>query len=86
FYVSFAGNVTYPTSAALRELVQLVPDDRLLVETDAPFLAPQPVRGRMNEPGYVTHTAAALAEYRGVPLDVLAEQTTRNAKRLFALP
>ena len=84
--VSFAGNVTFPNAAALRALVPLVPDDRLLLETDAPFLAPQPVRGLPNEPAYVAHTAAVLAELRGVSLEALGALTSRNARRLFSLP
>lgn len=83
-HVSFAGNVTFPNAAALRALVPLVPEDRLLVETDAPFLAPQPVRGRTNEPAYVAHTAAALAALRGVSVDALGQATSRNARALFS--
>ena len=86
FHVSFAGNVTFPKAEALRELVPLVPDDRLLVETDAPFLAPQPVRGQPNEPAYVAHTAAQLARLRGTNVERLGDLTTRNARRLFGLP
>ena len=62
-----------------------VPADRLLVETDCPYLAPVPVRGKRNEPAYVAHTAALLAEVRGVPADELAAQATRNARALFAV-
>ena len=65
YYVSFAGNVTYPKAAALRDAARQVPTDRILFETDCPFLAPQPVRGRPNEPAYVVHTADALADVRG---------------------
>jgi len=83
FYISFAGNVTFPNAHALRALVPLVPDDRLLIETDAPFLAPQPVRGKPNEPAYIVHTAAALAQLRGVDVGTLGQLTSRNAKRLF---
>ena len=85
-HVSFAGNVTFPNAKALRALVPLVPDDRLLLETDAPFLAPQPVRGQPNEPAYVAHTAACVAELRGVSPDSLGALTSRNARRLFGLP
>ncbi|MBI3320120.1 MAG: TatD family hydrolase [Candidatus Omnitrophica bacterium] len=84
--ISFAGNVTFPNAAALRALVPLVPDDRLLMETDAPFLAPQPVRGKPNEPAYVAHTASCLAQLRGVSLEALGTLTSRNARRLFRLP
>ncbi len=85
-HISFAGNVTFPNAGALRELVPLVPEDRLLLETDAPFLAPQPVRGQPNEPAHVAHTAAAVASLRGVSVEALAALTTANARRLFGLP
>jgi TatD DNase family protein len=86
YYVSFAGNVTYPKAPELREAASAVRDDRLLVETDSPYLAPQPVRGRPNEPANVVHTLAALAEVRGVTLSQLAEQTEANATAAFGLP
>ncbi len=86
WWISFAGNVTFPNAKALQALVTLVPDDRLVVETDAPFLAPQPVRGRANEPSYVLHTVEALAQLRGRSLDELAALTSANARRLFGLP
>ena len=86
FHVSFAGNVTFPNAEPLRALVPLVPDDRLLVETDAPFLAPQPVRGEPNEPAHIAHTAAGLALLRGVSVETLGGSTSRNAARLFGLP
>lgn len=82
-HVSFAGNLTYPKSEELREAAALVPDDRLLVETDAPFLSPQPKRGKRNEPAYVAHTLAFAAELRGVSAEELAEQTYCNAEALF---
>ena len=75
--------MTFPNAQAVRDLVPLVPDDRLLVETDAPFLAPQPVRGQPNEPAHVRHTAACVAALRGVSLEALASLTTRNARALF---
>ncbi len=83
FYLSFAGNVTYPRSVAIHEAAAFAPADRILVETDAPFLAPIPHRGRTNEPALVTRTAAAVAEMRGVSAEALAEQTTANFHRLF---
>ena len=86
FHVSFAGNVTFPSASALRALVPLVPDERLLLETDAPFLAPQPVRGQSNEPAFLAHTAAAVAALRGITPEALAALTSRNARVLFALP
>jgi TatD DNase family protein len=84
-YVSFAGMVTYKNAGDLRAVAAQVPADRLLVETDSPYLAPVPVRGQRNEPAYVAHTAAALAAVRGVPADELAAQTTRNALALFGM-
>lgn len=85
YYVSFAGNVTYPRAEALREAAALVPDDRLLAETDSPYLAPQPVRGRPNEPMHVRHTLAALADVRGVHVDELEAQLDENATVAFGL-
>jgi TatD DNase family protein len=84
-YVSFAGMVTYKNAGDLRAVAARVPAERLLVETDSPYLAPVPVRGKRNEPAFVAHTAAALAAGRGVPADELAGQMTRNALALFAL-
>ena len=83
FHLSFAGNVTYSRSTAIREAAALAPADRLLVETDAPFLAPVPHRGRQNEPALITHTAAYLAELRGISPEQLATLTTENFNRLF---
>jgi TatD DNase family protein len=85
YYVSFAGNVTYPRADELREAARLVPPDRLLVETDAPYLAPQPVRGRRNEPAYLVHTVAAVAFARGQEERAVAEATHRNATAAFDL-
>jgi TatD DNase family protein len=85
YYVSFAGNVTYPKADDLREAARAVPDDRLLVETDSPYLSPQPVRGRPNEPANLVHTIAVLAYLRGVEASVLAAQTHENATRAFRL-
>lgn len=82
-YISFSGVVTFRKSEALREIARLVPLDRLLVETDAPFLAPDPFRGKRNEPSYVIHTAAALAVAKGVPLNELADITTDNFFRHY---
>jgi TatD DNase family protein len=86
YYVSFAGNVTYPKAEELREAARAVPADRLLVETDSPYLSPQPRRGRPNEPANVVHTAAALAEVRGADPAALAAQLDANAAAAFALP
>jgi TatD DNase family protein len=84
-YLSFAGMLTYKNAQALREVAAQVPLERLLVETDCPYLAPVPVRGKRNEPAFVAHTAACLAGLVGVSPEVLAEQTTRNARALFGL-
>ena len=86
WYVSFAGNVTYPKADELRAAAARVPADRLLAETDCPYLAPQPVRGRENEPANVVHTLAALAAARGQDADELAGQIERNAAAAFDLP
>ena len=86
YYVSFAGNVTYPKAAELREVARAVPADRLLAETDSPYLSPQPRRGRPNEPANVVHTVSVLAEARGEPEDQLAARLDENANRAFALP
>jgi TatD DNase family protein len=84
-FISFAGMVTYKTAQPLRDVAKDVPLDRLLVETDAPYLAPVPHRGKRNEPGYVAHTAACLAGVKGVPVALIDEHTTRNARALFGL-
>jgi TatD DNase family protein len=84
-HVSFAGMVTYKTGANLMAVAKEVPADRILVETDSPYLAPVPVRGKRNEPAYVAHTAAAIAAARGEPLDAFAARTTANATALFGL-
>jgi TatD DNase family protein len=83
FYLSFAGNLTYPKAQSIREAAAFAPADRILVETDAPFLAPIPFRGQRNEPAYVAHTAAALAELRGISPEELAAITTENFHCLF---
>jgi TatD DNase family protein len=86
FALSFSGSLTYPRSDVLRRVARDAPADRILVETDAPFLAPQPVRGRPNEPAYVRHTAEVLAELRGESLEETAARTRANAMRIFRLP
>jgi len=85
WYVSFAGNVTYKNAYDLRAAARAVPADRLLAETDSPYLAPQPVRGRRNEPAYVAHTYRVLAEARGVEPSALARQIDANAAAVFGL-
>jgi TatD DNase family protein len=85
-YVSFAGNATFPKAVDLRLAATQVPADRILAETDSPYLAPQPVRGRPNEPRYVVHTLAALAQARGEEPAELEAQIERNAAACFGLP
>jgi len=85
FYISLSGIVTFRNADALREVARRVPADRLLVETDSPYLAPIPYRGKPNLPQYVRDVAEFLSDLRGVDFDVLAEQTTSNFKRLFPL-
>jgi len=85
FHISFSGIVTFKTADALREAVRIVPADRLMVETDAPFLAPIPYRGRRNEPALVVLTAAVIAEVRGETLAQVATVTSANTRRLFKL-
>ncbi|HSX75652.1 MAG TPA: TatD family hydrolase [Shinella sp.] len=83
-YVSFSGILTFPKSEELREIAKTVPLERMLVETDAPYLAPKPYRGKRNEPAYVAHTAAVLAETIGVSVEEIARITTENAFRIFS--
>ena len=83
FYISFSGIVTFKNAAPLREVAAQVPIDRLLVETDSPYLAPMPYRGKTNQPAYVRQVAEQLAELRGIPFAELAKQTTRNFFTLF---
>jgi TatD DNase family protein len=86
YYVSFAGNATYPKAGRLREAVRVVPRNRILVETDSPYLSPQPVRGRRNEPAHIVHTIAALADARDEEQSRLAAATHANAAAAFRLP
>jgi TatD DNase family protein len=83
WWISFAGNVTYPRAAELAEAAERVPLDRLLVETDAPYLTPQAVRKERNRPAYVVHTARFVAERRGIPYEELDAAVEANAARLF---
>ena len=85
FHISFSGVVTYPKNDANREAAKAVPGDRLLVETDCPFLAPQGHRGRRNEPALVRRVLEVVAEVRGDDFTALAERTSANASRLFGL-
>jgi TatD DNase family protein len=86
YYVSFAGNATYPKAAALRDAAASVPAHRILVETDSPYLSPQPVRGQQNEPAHLVHTVASLAAARAEQAEVLAAQSHANAAAAFRLP
>jgi TatD DNase family protein len=83
-YVSFSGILTFPKSEELRDIARTVPRDRMIVETDAPYLAPKPFRGKRNEPAYVAHTAEVLAQAIGVSSEEIAEITTENAFRIFS--
>ena len=78
FFISLSGIVTFPKASTLRELAAFVPDDRLLVETDAPFLAPVPHRGKRNEPAWVAETLSVVAAARGVPVEAMGELVARN--------
>jgi TatD DNase family protein len=84
--ISLAGPVTYPNARALPEVARFVPGDRLVVETDCPFLPPQGYRGKRNEPAYLSITTARVAELRGEPIDALAARTTANACALLRIP
>jgi TatD DNase family protein len=84
-HISFAGMLTYKNAQALRDVAARVPLDRMLVETDSPYLAPVPLRGKRNEPAHVVHTAACLAGVLGMGLEAFAEATTRNARGLFGI-
>ena len=86
FYISIPGTVTFPKAQVVRDVAGKVPLDALLLETDAPFLAPVPRRGRRNEPALIRHTAAAVAEARGMPVEELCRATVENTLRLFRLP
>jgi TatD DNase family protein len=86
FYLSFAGNLTYPKALGIQQAAREAPDDRLLVETDCPFLAPIPLRGQQNQPAYVTHTADFLAQLRNTTPAAIAAQTSANFHTLFHLP
>jgi TatD DNase family protein len=82
FHLAFGGVMTFPKAESVREAARMTPEDRLLLETDAPYLAPVPHRGKRNEPAYTAHTARKLAEVRGVPVEQIARATTANFERL----
>ena len=83
FYISFSGIVTFKNAKDLKEVAKNVPLDRMLIETDSPYLAPAPFRGKMNQPGYVRHVAEHIAQLRGISVEEIAEATTRNFFTLF---
>ncbi len=86
FYISFSGIVTFKSAKALQEVARAVPLERMLIETDSPYLAPVPMRGKTNEPGFVRHVGEFLADLKGVPLATLAEATSANFRTLFGVP
>lgn len=85
FYISFSGIISFKNAADLREVAQALPIEKLLIETDSPYLAPVPYRGKLNRPDYVPHVAAAVAAAKGLSVEDVAEQTTANSRRLFSL-
>jgi TatD DNase family protein len=85
FFLSFSGILTFKNAAAIKDVAAWAPEDRVLVETDSPYLAPMPMRGKRCEPALVVHTARHLAELRGIPVERVAEVTQRNAERVFRL-
>jgi TatD DNase family protein len=85
FYISFSGIVTFKNAKELKEVARAVPLERMLIETDAPYLAPVPHRGKTNEPGFVKHVAEEIARLKGVPVEEVGEVTSRNFFRLFSL-
>ena len=86
FYISIPGPVTYPKAEKIQDVVRQVPLERLLVETDAPYLTPQPHRGKRNEPAYVVYTARKVAEVKGLPFAAVAAATSQNARAVFGIP
>jgi TatD DNase family protein len=83
FYISISGIVTFKNAVQIKEVAQKIPLDRLLIETDSPYLAPVPFRGKLNQPGYVKHVAEEIAKLRGVSVEEIAQQTTKNFNKLF---
>jgi TatD DNase family protein len=86
FHISFSGIVTFRNAAELKEVARKVPLDRMLIETDSPYLAPVPHRGKRNEPAFVRHVAEEIARLRGLPLEAIGEATSANFFRLFRVP
>ena len=85
FMISFAGNITFPKAQSIREAAQMVPLDRMLIETDSPYLAPIPYRGQRNEPAFVTEVARQIGELRGLPAEEIGSQTAQNFCKFFGL-
>ncbi len=85
YSISFAGNITFKKAQAIRDLAIIVPDDRLMLETDAPYLAPEPLRGKRNEPAFIQHTARLIADLRGISTEDFDRITTLNARRFFGI-
>ena len=83
FYISFSGIVTFKSAKALQEVARTIPLERMLIETDSPYLAPVPYRGKTNEPGLVRHVAEFIADLRGIPVEQVARQTSENFFQLF---
>jgi TatD DNase family protein len=86
FYISFSGILTFRNAQALRDVARQVPLDRCLIETDSPYLAPVPHRGKSNQPAWVAHVGACLAELKGIAVEEVAEATTANFEALFGIP
>jgi TatD DNase family protein len=86
FHISFSGILTFSNAEALREVARAVPLERCLIETDSPYLAPMPHRGKTNQPAYVAHVAAQLAALKGESVEIVARVTTANTEQLFGLP
>ena len=84
FYISFSGILTFKNASDLREVARFVPLDRTLIETDSPYLAPMPYRGKTNNPSYVPYVAKQVAEIKQLPVETIAEVTSRNFERLFS--
>ena len=85
FHISFSGILTFKNAQQIKEVAASIPLDRILVETDSPYLAPVPYRGKLNEPAYVPYVAAEIARLRGIPVEEVAEATTANFCRLFGI-
>ncbi len=85
FLISFAGNITFPKAQSIRDVAAQAPLDRILIETDAPFLAPIPNRGKRNEPAWIREVAVKLAEVRGIDAETVASRTTENFQRFFGM-